>query len=229
MAVHPDIPGINISILVDNKPATEHIPSPEDFPPLIDATGHTRVEHNRCHIKSQAGKPFAIRFRISPIFKFPRGKTTLIISIYVDGKPFDNRVILKRIILNKTRLNREYVDTISYCHREFPDGSSECYKPFFQDIRHPGMSVTTFVYHKMTNLDLGYQADDGSGISDPERIEALGSIQVAIEVARETAGSAIMADDEFSDNKRNETLVVDNAALHRYGSGQIHATTYVSS
>ncbi|CVL06921.1 uncharacterized protein FMAN_12014 [Fusarium mangiferae] len=209
MAVHPDIPGINISILVDNKPATEHIPSPEDFPPLIDATGHTRVEHNRCHIESQAGKHFAIRFRISPVFKFPRGKTTLIISIYVDGKPFDNRVILKRIILNKTRLNREYVDTISYCHREFPDGSSECYKPFFQDIRHPG-----------------YQAEDGSGISDPQRIEALGSIQVAIEVARETTSSAIMADDEFSDDKRNETLVVDNAALHRYGSGQIHATTY---
>ncbi|KAF4421774.1 hypothetical protein FACUT_10861 [Fusarium acutatum] len=208
MAVLPFTPGINISILVDGTPATEHIPLPEDFPPLTDATGHEDIEHNRCHIESHAGKPFAIRIRISPIFKFFWGENTIIISIYVDGKAFDNVMIPKRYIPSAACCDEEYDEVISYCHREFLDGSSQCYKPIFRDIRHPA-----------------YQADDESGISDPESIMALGSIQVAIEVARET-GPGVMGDDEFCDDMRNETLTIDNEALQRHGSGQIHATTY---
>ncbi|KAF5704122.1 hypothetical protein FMUND_12664 [Fusarium mundagurra] len=208
MAVLPFTPGINISILVDGTPATEHIPLPEDFPPLIDATGHEDIEHNRCHIQSHTGKHFAIRLRISSIFKFPWGKNTVIISIYVDGKPFDNVIIPKRYILSAAYCDEEYVAVISSCHRELSDGSSECYKPVFRDIRHPVC-----------------QADDDSGISDPESIMSLGSIQVAIEVARES-GPGVMGKDEFSDDKRNQTLSIDNDALQDYGSGQIHATTY---
>ncbi|KLO78844.1 uncharacterized protein LW93_4165 [Fusarium fujikuroi] len=208
MAVLPLIPGINISILVDGTPATEHIPVPEDFPPLIDATGHQDVEHNRCHIESQAGKHFAIRIKISSIFKFFPGENTLIVSIYIDGNPFDNVVIPRRYIVSAAREDEEYNEVISCCHREFPDGSSECYKPVFRDIRHPA-----------------YQTDDALFISDVESIMALGSIQVAIEVARET-GPGVMGNDEFSDDKGNETLVIDNEVLQRDGSGQIHATTY---
>ncbi|KAF5655248.1 hypothetical protein F25303_765 [Fusarium sp. NRRL 25303] len=208
MAVLPLIPGINISILVDGTPATEHIPVPEDFPPLIDATGHQDVEHNRCHIESQAGKHFAIRIKISSIFKFFLGENTLIFSIYIDGNPFDNVVIPRRYIISAAGDGEEYGEVISSCHREFPDGSSECYKPVFRDIRHPA-----------------YQTDDALFISDVESIMALGSIQVAIEVARET-GPGVMGNDEFSDDKGNETLVIDNEVLQRDGTGQIHATTY---
>ncbi|KAI1015324.1 hypothetical protein LB504_010932 [Fusarium proliferatum] len=208
MAVLPLIPGINISILVDGTPATEHIPVPEHFPPLIDATGHQDVEHNRCHIESQAGKHFAIRINISSVFKFFPGKNTLIVSIYIDGNPFDNVVIPRRYIVSAAGDGEEYDEVISYCHRELPDGSSECYKPVFRDIRHPA-----------------YQTDDALFVSDVESIMALGSIQVAIEVAREI-GPGVMGNDEFSDDKSNETLVIDNEALRRDGSGQIHATTY---
>ncbi|KAF5971640.1 hypothetical protein FBULB1_9117 [Fusarium bulbicola] len=208
MAVLRSIPGLNISIIVDGKPATEHIPLPEYFPPLIDATGHEDIEHNKCHIKSEAGKPYAIRIRISSDFTFFCGEDTIMISIYIDGKPFDNVIIPKRYIVSATLDGKEYDEVISYCHRELSDGSSECYKPFFRDIRQPA-----------------YQADDDSGISDAEIIMTLGSIQVAIEVARET-GPGVMRNDQFSDDKRNETLVIDNEALQSYGSGQIHATTY---
>ncbi|KAF5648621.1 hypothetical protein F52700_937 [Fusarium sp. NRRL 52700] len=208
MAVLPSIPGLNISIIVDGKPAKEYIPMPEYFPPLIDATGHQGIEQNKCHIKSEAGKPYAIRIRISSIFRFFCGEDTIIISIYIDGKPFDNVIIPKRYIASATLNAKEYNQVISYCHRELSKSSSECYKPFFRDIRHPA-----------------YQADDDSGISDTESIMALGSIQVAIEVARET-GTGVMGNDKFSDNKRNETLVIDNEALEQHGSGQIHATTY---
>ncbi|KAG5750939.1 hypothetical protein H9Q72_007100 [Fusarium xylarioides] len=215
MAVLPFTPGINVSILVDGivegsplQTATEHIPLPEDFPPLIDATSTDVVDHNRCHIQSHAGKHFAIRLRISPIFKFPFGKNTIIVSIYVDGKPFDNVIVPKRHISSAACCDEEYDIVISSCHREFSDGSSKCYKPVFQDIRHPA-----------------YQADDGCGISDLESIMALGSIQVAIEVAREI-GPGVMGNDEFTDNKRNQALAIDNDALQDYGSGQIHATTY---
>ncbi|KAF5556896.1 hypothetical protein FMEXI_949 [Fusarium mexicanum] len=224
MAVLRSIPGLNISIIVDGKPATEHIPLPEYFPPLIDATGHQGIEHNKCHFKSEAGKPYAIRIRISSDFTFFCGEDTIMISIYIDGKPFDNVIIPKRYIVSATLDGKEYDEVISYCHRELSDGSSECYKPFFRDIRHPGKSTTTLMYH-LPNMNVAYQADDDSGISDAESIMALGSIQVAIEVARET-GPGVMRNDQFSDDKRNETLVIDNEALQSYGSGQIHATTY---
>lgn len=228
MAVLPLIPGINVSILVDGTPATEHIPVPEDFPPFIDSTGHQGVEHNRCHIESQAGKHFAIRIKISSIFKFFPGENTLIVSIYIDGNPFDNVVIPRRYIVSAAREDEEYNEVISCCHREFPDGSSECYKPVFRDIRHPGKSTTRPTDHNMTNVNAAYQTDDALSISDVESIMALGSIQVAIEVARET-GPGVMGNDEFSDDKSNETLVIDNEVLQRDGSGQIHATTYVSA
>ncbi|PNP53562.1 hypothetical protein FNYG_15739 [Fusarium nygamai] len=207
MAVLPLIPGLNISVLVDGELATEHIPQLSDFPALIDATGHQRIEHNQCFIESHADSRFAIRFRISSDFKFPWGKTILIISIYVDGKPFDNRVIQKRTILSATRGGKVYEDFITYCHRDYSDGLCETYNPIFQDIRHPA-----------------YQADDGSGISDLNSIMALGSIQVAIAVARDR-GPGEVANDEFSDDKR-EPLAIDSDAFHLYGSGQIHGTIY---
>ncbi|KAF4949949.1 hypothetical protein FGADI_8550 [Fusarium gaditjirri] len=208
MAVLPFIPGINISILVDGRQATEHIPQPLNFPTLIDTTGDEGIEHNQCYIQCHADSPFAIRFRISSDFKFPWGKTTLIIYVYVDGKPFDNRIIQKRDIVKATSGDAEHVGLISYCHRELSDGSSESYKPIFRYIRHPV-----------------YQSDDGSGISDPNCITALGSIQVAIAVAR-NAGPGTMGNDEFRDDKGNASLVIDNLALDRYGYGQHYGTTY---
>ncbi|RBR13738.1 hypothetical protein FVER53590_13537 [Fusarium verticillioides] len=207
MAVLPVIPGLNISVLVDGELATEHIPQPSYFPPLIDATGHQRIEHNQCYIESRADSHFAIRFRISSDFKFPWGKTILIISIYVDGKPFDARLFQKRFIVSATRGGKECGDYITYCHREYSAGSCETYNPIFQDSRHPA-----------------FQTDDGSGISDPDSIKALGSIQVAITVARDR-GPGEVASDEFRDDKR-EHLSIDSHALHRYGSGQIHGTIY---
>ncbi|KAG9498298.1 hypothetical protein J7337_011195 [Fusarium musae] len=207
MAVLPVLPGLNISVLVDGELATEHIPQPSYFPPLIDATGHQRIEHNQCYIESRADSHFAIRFRISSDFKFPWGKTILIISIYVDGKPFDARLFQKRFIVSATRGGKECADYITYCHREYSAGSCETYNPIFQDIRHPA-----------------FQTDDGSGISDPDSIKALGSIQVAITVARDR-GPGEVASDEFNDDKR-EPLSIDSDALHRYGSGQIHGTIY---
>ncbi|KAF4473324.1 hypothetical protein FAGAP_13242 [Fusarium agapanthi] len=208
MAVLPFIPGINISVLVDGEPATEHIPQPSQFPTLIDATGNQGIKRNQCFIRSLVDQSYAIRFRISSDFTFPRGKTTLIISVYIDGKPFDNTVIQKKAIVSATRGDKEYVDFIAYCHRGYADGSSESYEPFFRDIRHPA-----------------YQSDDGSGISDFDSIKALGSIQVAIEVARDR-GPGMMANDEFSDDKRNTSLSIDSVALQDHGSGQIHGTTY---
>ncbi|KAF5529318.1 hypothetical protein FPHYL_14232, partial [Fusarium phyllophilum] len=207
MAVLPHIPGLNISVFVDGELATEHIPQPSYFPTLIDASGHRDIENNQCFIESYADSRFAIRFRISSDFKFPWGKTILIISIYADGKPFDNRIIQKRIIVSATRGDRECQGFISYCHRDYSDGLCETYNPIFQDIRLPA-----------------YQADDGSGISDPESIKALGSIQVAIAVARDR-GPGTVAPDEFSDDKR-EPLAIDSVALESYGSGQIYGTTY---
>ncbi|KAF5542780.1 hypothetical protein FNAPI_9879 [Fusarium napiforme] len=207
MAVLPVIPGLNISVLVDGELATEHIPQPSYFPPLIDAAGHQLTEHNQCFIESHADSRFAIRFRIAPDFKFPRGKTVLKIAIYADGKPFDDRVLQKRFIVSETRGGKEYEDFITYCHREYSAGLRETYNPVFQDIRHPA-----------------FQTDDGSGISDPDSITALGSIQVAIMAARDR-GPGDSATDEFSDDKR-EPLAIDSDALHRYGSGQIHGTIY---
>ncbi|KAF5694854.1 hypothetical protein FDENT_983 [Fusarium denticulatum] len=207
MAVLPHIPGLNISVVVDGQLATEHIPQPSDFPALIDSTGHQRIEHNQCFIESRADSRFAIRVRISSDFKFPWGKTILIISIYVDGKPFENEIIQKRIIVSATRGGKEYVDFIMYCQRHCSNGLCETYNPVFQNIRHPA-----------------YQTDDGSGISDPDSIKALGSIQVAIAVARDR-GPGTMVPEEFSDDKR-EPLAIDSNAFHRHGSGQIHGTTY---
>ncbi|KAF5586824.1 hypothetical protein FPANT_7117 [Fusarium pseudoanthophilum] len=207
MAVLPVIPGLNISVLVDGELATEHIPQPSDFPPLIDATRHQSIEHNQCFIESHADSRFAIRFRISSDFKFPWGKTILIISIYADGKPFDARLFQKRFIVSATRGGKVFEDIITYCHREYSGGSCETYNPVFQDIRHPA-----------------FQTDDGSGISDPNIIKALGSIQVAISVARDR-GPGEVTNDEFSDDKR-VPLAIDSDALHRYGSGQIHGTIY---
>ncbi|KAF5686380.1 hypothetical protein FCIRC_2936 [Fusarium circinatum] len=208
MAVLPFIPGINISVLVDGEPATEHIPVPEDFPPLIDATGHQDIAHNQCFIRSLDNTSHAIRFRISSDFTFPRDKTTLIISTYIDGEPFDNRVVQKKALVSTTRGNKEYVGFMTYCHRGYADGSSESYEAFFRDIRNPA-----------------YQADDGSGISDAESIKALGSIQVSIKVARD-CGPGMMGNDEFNDDKRNASLAIDSDALQEHGSGQIHGTTY---
>ncbi|KAF5981425.1 hypothetical protein FCOIX_4245 [Fusarium coicis] len=205
MAVLPHIPGLNISVLVDGELTTEHIPQPSDFPPLIDATGHQRIEHNQCFIESHADSRFAIRFRISSGFKFPWGKTILKIAIYADGNPLDDRAFQKRFIVNTTRGGKVYEDFITYCHREYSGGSCETYNPIFQDIRHPA-----------------YQTNDGSGITDPDCIKALGSIQVAVSVARDR-GPGEVASVEFSDDKR-KPLVIDSGALHRYGSGQIHGT-----
>ncbi|KAF5591850.1 hypothetical protein FPCIR_5917 [Fusarium pseudocircinatum] len=227
MAVLPVIPGLNISVLVDDKLATEHIPQPSDFPPLIDATGHQRIEHNQCFIESRADSRFAIRFRISSDFKFPWGKTILIISIYVDGNPFANRILQKRFIVSSTRGSKEYEDFITSCHRHYSGGLCETYNPIFQDIRHPGKSAMTLMDHKMTDVKTAYQADEGSGISDPDSIKALGSIQVAIAVARDR-GPGEMANDEFSDDKR-EPLAIDSDALRHHGYGQIHGTMQVST
>jgi hypothetical protein len=70
------------------------------------------------------------------------------------------------------------------------------------------------------------EADGESVNSDLQRIKTLGTVQVAIEVGKQTA-PVPMGDDDFCDDKRNESLAIDNKALLLNGHGQIHGTTYV--
>ncbi|EXA35134.1 hypothetical protein FOVG_13905 [Fusarium oxysporum f. sp. pisi HDV247] len=208
MAVLPFTPGINIAVLVDGKPAKEYQPweSPEPF----DATMNQGIPHTKCYIKSQAGSPYAIRFRISSFFTFPDDTNAVAISVYVDGKPFDNNCIRQSTLVGAANLGVDYVDEISYCQRDFSDSSSESYRPVFGDIRPV------------------YGADSESVNSDLQRIKTLGTIQVAIEVGKQTA-PVPMGDDNFCDDKRNESLAIDNKALLLNGYGQIHGTTYTKT
>lgn len=69
-------------------------------------------------------------------------------------------------------------------------------------------------------------ADSESVNADLERIKALGTIQVAFELGKQTT-PVPMGNDDFCDDKRNESLAIDNKALLLNGHGQIHGTTYV--
>ncbi|KAJ0144719.1 3',5'-cyclic-nucleotide phosphodiesterase [Fusarium oxysporum f. sp. albedinis] len=119
-------------------------------------------------------------------------------------------------------LGEEYVDEISYCQRDFSDGSSESYRPVFEDIR-PGKSTATIIDYNTVD-----EADGESVNSDLQRIKTLGTVQVAIEVGKQTA-PVPMGDDDFCDDKRNESLAIDNKALLLNGHGQIHGTTYTKT
>ncbi|ENH74276.1 hypothetical protein FOC1_g10004881 [Fusarium oxysporum f. sp. cubense race 1] len=139
------------------------------------------------------------------------------IAVLVDGKPakeyqpwefpepFDATVNQG---IPHTKCYIESQAEISYCQRDFSDGSSESYRPVFEDIR---------------PVD---EADGESVSSDLQRIKTLGTIQVAIEVGKQTA-PVPMGNDDFCDDKRNESLAIDNKALLINGHGQIHGTTYV--
>ncbi|KAK2688293.1 hypothetical protein QWA68_013040 [Fusarium oxysporum] len=208
MGVLPFTPGINIAVLVDGKPAKEY--QPWEFPEPFDATMNQGILHTKCYIESQAGSPYAIRFRISSLFTFPDDTDAITISVYVDGKPFDNKCTRKSTLAGASNLVVEYVDEISYCQRDFSDGSSESYRPVFEDIR---------------PVD---EADGESVSSDLQRIKTLGTIQVAIEVGKQTA-PVPMGNDDFCDDKRNESLAIDNRALLINGHGQIHGTTYTKT
>ncbi|KAI3576621.1 hypothetical protein IWW34DRAFT_808491 [Fusarium oxysporum f. sp. albedinis] len=72
------------------------------------------------------------------------------------------------------------------------------------------------------------EADGESVNSDLQRIKTLGTVQVAIEVGKQTA-PVPMGDDDFCDDKRNESLAIDNKALLLNGHGQIHGTTYTKT
>ncbi|EMT72146.1 hypothetical protein FOC4_g10004002 [Fusarium odoratissimum] len=205
MAILPFTPGINVAVLVDGEPAKEY--QPWEFPEPFDATMNQGIPHTKCYVKSQAGSPYAIRFRISSVFTFPNDTDAVTISVYVDGKPFDNKCIRKSTLAGASNLGIEYVGEISYCQRDFSDGSSKSYRPVFGDIR---------------PVD---EADSESVNTDLERIKALGTIQVAIEVGKQIA-PVPMGNDDFSDDKRNESLAIDNKALLLNGHGQIHGTTY---
>ncbi|EXL98078.1 hypothetical protein FOIG_09637 [Fusarium odoratissimum NRRL 54006] len=208
MAILPFTPGINVAVLVDGEPAKEY--QPWEFPEPFDATMNQGIPHTKCYVKSQAGSPYAIRFRISSVFTFPNDTDAVTISVYVDGKPFDNKCIRKSTLAGASNLGIEYVGEISYCQRDFSDGSSKSYRPVFGDIR---------------PVD---EADSESVNTDLERIKALGTIQVAIEVGKQIA-PVPMGNDDFSDDKRNESLAIDNKALLLNGHGQIHGTTYTKT
>ncbi|EXK35761.1 hypothetical protein FOXG_14719 [Fusarium oxysporum f. sp. lycopersici 4287] len=105
---------------------------------------------------------------------------------------------------------RRVRDEISYCQRDFSDCSSESYRTVFEDIR---------------PVD---EADGESVNSDLQRIKTLGTVQVAIEVGKQTA-PVPMGDDDFCDDKRNESLAIDNKALLLNGHVQIHGTTYTKT
>ncbi|WKT52510.1 hypothetical protein QSH57_003024 [Fusarium oxysporum f. sp. vasinfectum] len=225
MGVLPFTPGINIAVLVDGKPAKEY--QPWEFPEPFDATMNQGILHTKCYIESQAGSPYAIRFRISSLFTFPDDTDAITISVYVDGKPFDNKCIQKSTLAGASNLGVEYVDEISYCQRDFSDGSSEYYRPVFDDIR-PGKSTATIIDYKITNTNTVDEADGKSVNSDLQRIKTSGTIQVAIEVGKQTA-PVPMGDDNFCDDKRNESLAIDNKALLLNGYGQIHGTTYTKT
>jgi hypothetical protein len=107
MAVLPFTPGINIAVLVDGEPAKEY--QPWEFPEIFDAIMNQGIPHTKCYIKSQAGSPFAIRFRISSLFTFPDDTDAVTISVYVDGKPFDNKCIRKSTLAGASNLGVEYV------------------------------------------------------------------------------------------------------------------------
>ncbi|EWZ30377.1 hypothetical protein FOZG_15864 [Fusarium oxysporum Fo47] len=185
MAVLPFTPDINIAVLVDAEPAKEY--QPWEFPELFDAAINQGIPHTKCYIQSQAGYPYAIRFRISSLFTFPDDTDAVTISVYVDGKPFDNKCIRKSTLAGASNLGVE---------------------PVFEDIR---------------PVD---EADGESVNSDLQRIKTLGTIQVAIEVRKQTA-PVPMGDDDFCDDNRNESLAIDNKALLLNGHVQIHGTTYV--
>ncbi|SCO92218.1 uncharacterized protein FRV6_16346 [Fusarium oxysporum] len=187
MAVLPLTPGINIAVLVDGEPAKEY--QPWEFPEIFDATMNQGIPHTKCYIKSQAGRPYAIRFRISSLFTFPDDTDAVTISVYVDGKPFDNKCIRKSTLVSASNLGVE---------------------PVCEDIR---------------PVD---EADGESVNSDLQRIKTLGTVQVAIEVGKQTA-PVPMGDDNFCDDKRNESLAIDNKALLLNGHGQIHGTTYTKT
>ncbi|KAL5593117.1 hypothetical protein FOBRF1_012219 [Fusarium oxysporum] len=194
MAILPFTPGINVAVRVDGEPAKEY--QPWEFPEPFDATMNQRIPHTKCYIQSQAGTPYAIRFRISSLFTFPNGTDAVTISVYVDGKPFDNRCIRQSKLAGAANLGVDYVDEISYCQRDFSDGSSESYRPVFGDIRPD-------------------EADSESFNTDLERIEALGTIQVAIEVGKQTA-HVPMGRDDFCDDKRNDYTKTDETRQMTY-------------
>ncbi|RKL11520.1 hypothetical protein BFJ71_g4 [Fusarium oxysporum] len=147
------------------------------------------IPHTKCYIKSQAGSPYAIRFRISSLFTFPDDTDAVTISVYVDGKPFDSKCIRKITLAGASNLGVE---------------------PVFEDIR---------------PVD---EADGESVNSDLQRIKTLGTVQVAIEVGKQTT-PVPMGDDDFCDDKRNESLAIDNKAPLLNGHVQIHGTTYTKT
>ncbi|KAH7203411.1 hypothetical protein BKA60DRAFT_467791 [Fusarium oxysporum] len=186
MAVLPFTPGINVAVLVDGEPAKEY--QPWEFPEPFDATMNQGIPHTQCYIQSQAGNPYAICFRISSLFTFPDDTDAVTISVYVDGKPFDNRCIRQSKLAGAANLGVDYI----------------------------------------TNINTVDEADGESVSSDLQRIKTLGTIQVAIEVGKQTA-PVPMGDDDFCDDKRNESLAIDNKALLLNGHGQIHGTTYTKT
>jgi hypothetical protein len=139
MAILPYIPGINITVLVDDEPAQEY--QPYKIPTPFDSTRNQDLPQTKCFIESQAGSPYAIRFKISPLFLFPDDTDVLIISVFVDGKPFDERCI------PRSRLyGADYMDKIWYCQRDLPDGPSESYTLAFEDLK-LGKSIFPLVGH----------------------------------------------------------------------------------
>ncbi|EWY82982.1 hypothetical protein FOYG_15062 [Fusarium oxysporum NRRL 32931] len=67
------------------------------------------IPNTKCYIKSQAGSPYAVRFRISSLFTFPDDTDAVTIFVYVDGKPFDNKCIRKGTLAGASNLGVEYV------------------------------------------------------------------------------------------------------------------------
>ncbi|KAH7232324.1 uncharacterized protein BKA55DRAFT_598302 [Fusarium redolens] len=155
---------------------------PYEIPTPFDSTMNQDLPQTKCFIESQAGSPFAIRFKISPLFSFPDDTDVLIISVFVDGKPFDEKCI------PRSRLyGADYMDKIWYLE----------------------------------------EADRETVNTDLERIKALGTIQVAVQVAKRIAPGPVVND--FHDDKRHKSLTIVNNALVLNGHGRTHGTSYIKT
>jgi hypothetical protein len=78
----------------------------------------------------------------------------------------------------------------------------------------------------MTNINTAEEADRETVNTYLEPIKTLGTIQVAVQVAKRIAPGPVVND--FHDDKRNKSLTIADNALVLNGHGRTHGTRFVS-
>ena len=91
MAILPAVPAFSTTKVVNGEPVDEY--QPPHIPIPYDAEFSKDVPRSRCFIAADTGQTYSVRFRLSPRFCFGAEIDTLLVAIYIDGKPVEESLV----------------------------------------------------------------------------------------------------------------------------------------